>query len=426
MRILVVGINYAPELIGVAKYNTELCEALVSSGHEVRIVTAPPYYPEWRTPESFRGLRYRREVANGVSITRSPIYVPGNPSGVKRLVHHATFALTSAWPVITSAVRWRPDVVFSVAPSLMSAALPAWIARRVGALSWLHLQDFEVDAAFDLGLLKNRRLRVPMIYFERKILQAFDRVSSISPQMLERLVAKGIERAKTHQMRNWVDTTKILQGERQTRFRRELKLDDSHFVGLYSGTMSNKQGLELVIEAARDLGRTASNARLVLCGDGPYRAKLQELAAGLTNVQFLPLQPEEDLAELLNSADVHLIPQKAEATDLVLPSKLGGIFASGRPSIVMAKPDSGLAAEVTDGGLVIPPGDAIALANAMRSLAADPVRCRKLGDGARAIAQARWDKSAILATLEQILASSDRRAITPSSAKSRAVGGAIR
>ena len=227
-------------------------------------------------------------------------------------------------------------------------------------------------------------------------------------------------------MRNWVDTAKIFPSERQTRFRKELKLDGSHFVGLYSGTMSNKQGLELVIEAARDLGRTASNSRLVLCGDGPYRAKLQELAAGLTNVQFLPLQPEEDLAELLNSADVHLIPQKAEATDLVLPSKLGGIFASGRPSIVMAKPDSGLAAEVTDGGLVIPPGDAIALANAMRSLAADPVRCRKLGDGARAIAQARWDKSAILATLEQILASSDRRAITPSSAKSRAVGGAIR
>ena len=409
MRILVVGINYAPDLIGVAKYNTELCEALAAAGHEVRIVTAPPYYPEWRTPDAFRGWRYRRETAKGVAITRTPIYVPGNPTGAKRLIHHATFALTSAWPIISNAVRWRPDVVFSVAPSLMSAALSAWMARRVGAFSWLHLQDFEIDAAFDLGLLKNKRLRAPMIYFERKIIQAFDRVSSISPQMLDRLVAKGIHRARTHQMRNWVDTARIFPGERQTRFRRELKLDESHFVGLYSGTMSNKQGLELVIEAARELGRTDSRARFVLCGDGPHRAKLQELSAGLANVQFLPLQPDKDLAELLNSADVHLIPQKAEATDLVLPSKLGGIFASARPSIVMARPDSGLAIEVGSGGLIIPPGDAIALANAIRSLATDRMLCRKLGNSAREIALTRWDKGTILSTLEKILASPDQQ-----------------
>ena len=100
-----------------------------SSGHEVRIVTAPPYYPEWRTPKAFRGWRYRREITKGVAITRTPIYVPGNPTGAKRLIHHATFALSSAFPIISNAVRWRPDVVFSVAPSLMSAALSAWIAK---------------------------------------------------------------------------------------------------------------------------------------------------------------------------------------------------------------------------------------------------------------------------------------------------------
>jgi colanic acid biosynthesis glycosyl transferase WcaI len=403
MRILVVGINYAPDLIGVAKYNTELCEALVAFGHEVRLVTAPPYYPEWKIPQAYRGWRYRFETVNGVSITRSPIYVPGKPSGARRLIHHASFAMTSLWPVVSTSFRWRPDVVFSVAPSLMSAAFSAWAARRIGAFSWLHLQDFEVDAAFDLGLLSNRRLRTPMVAAERKILRSFDCVSTISPPMLDRLAAKGVDKERIRELRNWTDTRKIEPGDRQTRLRKELGFDDSHFVGLYSGTMSNKQGLELIVEAARSLEQTDPKMRFVLCGDGPHKAVLQNLATGLTNLQFLGLQQGENFAALLNTADVHLIPQKAEAADLVLPSKLGSIFATGRPVIVMAKPGTGLAAEVDGAGLIISPGDAAALANAMRALASNPGLCRSMGGRARAIALSRWDKATILAALEQML-----------------------
>jgi colanic acid biosynthesis glycosyl transferase WcaI len=403
MRILVVGINYAPDLIGVAKYNTELCEALVSFGHEVRVVTAPPYYPEWRIPRAYQGWRYRFETINGVSITRSPIYVPGKPNGARRLIHHASFAMTSSWPILSALLRWRPDVVFSVAPSLMSAALSARIARRVGALSWLHLQDFEVDAAFDLGLLRNRRMRAPMVAVERKILQSFDCVSTISPQMLDRLASKGVDKEKIREIRNWTDTTRIVPGSSRTQFRKDLHLADSHFVGLYSGTMSNKQGLELIVDAARDLNRSDSNIRFVMCGDGPHKATLQNLAAGLTSIQFLGLQADEQFAELLKTADFHLIPQKAEAADLVLPSKLGGIFATGRPLVVMAHPGTGLADEVAGAGLVIPPGDMHALTAAIRTLADNPELRDSLGEGARAIALSRWDKGAILGRLKQTL-----------------------
>jgi colanic acid biosynthesis glycosyl transferase WcaI len=406
MRILVVGINYAPDLIGVAKYNTELCEALVSFGHEVRVVTAPPYYPGWSIPPAYRGWRYRFETIKGVSITRSPIHVPSRPTGVRRLIHHASFALSSLWPVLSTSLRWRPDVVFSVAPSLMSASFSAWIAGRIGAFSWLHLQDFEVDAAFDLGLLTNRRLRAPMVAVERKVLRSFNCVSTISPSMLEGLVAKGVDREKIREVRNWTDTTQIAPGDRHTRLRQELQLDDTHFVGLYSGTMSNKQGLELIIEAAKQLDQSDSNIRFVLCGDGPHRATLQNLATGLTNVQFLGLQADERFAELLKTADFHLIPQKAEAADLVLPSKLGGIFATGQPLVVMANPDTGLAAEVAGAGLVIPPGDVPALSAAIRTLAKNPELCRSLGVGARKIALLRWDKTAILGALAQAMIAS--------------------
>jgi len=409
MRILLVGINYAPDLIGVAKYNTELCEGLTSLGHEVRVITAPPYYPEWKIPPAYLGWGYRSEIINNVPVTRAPIYIPARPTGARRLVHHASFALTSLWPSLSAALRWRPEVVFSVAPSLMSAAFSAWIARRIGAISWLHLQDFEVDAAFDLGLLGNRSLRAPMVAVERQILRSFDCVSTISPQMLDRLASKGVDRDKIYEVRNWTDTSQIAPGNGPTVFRQQLNLDASHFVALYSGTMSHKQGLDLIIEAARSLDQTGSSIRFVMCGEGPHKAMLQNLAADLSNVQFLGLQPSETFAELLKTADAHLIPQRAEAADLVLPSKLGGIFATGRPVIVMARPDTGLAAEVTGAGLVIPPGDASALAGELLKLANDPELCHKLGQGARSIALTRWDKDAIIAGLAQTLAAFGER-----------------
>jgi colanic acid biosynthesis glycosyl transferase WcaI len=401
MRILMVGINYAPDLVGVAKYNTELCEALVSFGHEVRVITAPPYYPEWRVPSSYWRWSYSSEMINNVQIRRAPIYVPGIPTGARRLLHHASFALTSAWPLVSDSLRWRPDLVFSVAPSLMSGALAARIAHSIGAFSWLHVHDFEIDAAFNLGLLKHKSLRNPMIAIERRILRSFDRVSTISPHMAARLQYKGVEAEKIREVRNWTDILQISPGSRNTSFRKELCPDASDFVGLYSGTMSNKQGLDLIIEAARELEQTSPGIRFFLCGEGPHKAKLQSLAADLKNVHFLGLQTNERIAELLSTADFHLIPQKAEAADLVLPSKLGGIFATGRPVIVMADQGTGLADEVTGAGLVLPPGSAQALASAARRLKDDPDLCRTLGEAGRKRALQRWDRTTILTMLEQ-------------------------
>jgi colanic acid biosynthesis glycosyl transferase WcaI len=403
MRILMVGINYAPDLVGVAKYNTELCETLASFGHEVRVVTAPPYYPEWRVPESYRRWSYSAETINNVHIKRAPIYVPGTPTGTKRLLHHASFALTSAWPLISESARWRPDLIFSVAPSLMSAALAARVARSIGAFSWLHVQDFEIDAAFDLGLLKHRGLRNPMITVERRILQSFDRVSTISPHMAARLQYKGVQAEKIREVRNWTDNLQISPSSRNTSFREELCRDSSDFVGLYSGTMSNKQGLDLIIEAAKELEQTSPQIRFVLCGEGPHKAELQSLATGLKNIHFLGLQTNERIAELLSTADFHLIPQKAEAADLVLPSKLGGILATGRPVIVMADPGTGLADEVVGTGLLVPPGNVRALADAARQLKDNPDLCNTLGATARKRALQRWDRTTILTTLEKSL-----------------------
>lgn len=396
MRILLVGINYAPDLIGVAKYNTELCESLAGEGHEVRVITAPPYYPAWKIPADFSTSYFKPIDVNGVRVTRTPIYVPSQPTGTKRLVHHASFALTSMLPVLKEALAWRPDIILSVAPSLMSAAFVSLIARRTGARSWLHIQDFEVDAAFDLGLLKNQKLRSAMLNVESAILRAFDRVSSISPQMVERLCDKGVAADRATEVRNWIDTSAIVPSSKQTKYRGQLGISPADAVGVYSGTMSNKQGLDLVIEAASLLERSQPNLHFILAGEGPHKAKLVEMATAHPRIHFLGLQPVESFNELMATADFHLIPQKAEAADLVLPSKLGAVLASGRPVIAMASEGTGLAVEIDGAGLVAPPGDTRALAAAIDTLIADPARREQLGAEGRRRSVARWDRQTIV------------------------------
>jgi colanic acid biosynthesis glycosyl transferase WcaI len=401
MRILVCGINYAPDLIGVPKYNTELCETLAASGHVVRLVTAPPHYPAWRVPNEYRSRWYAREFLNGVEITRAPIYVPAQPSGATRLLHHLSFSLSSSGPLLAIAIAWRPDIVLAIAPSLLSAPMAALAARAAGATAWLHIQDLEIDSAFELGLLRNRGMRRIMCGIERLILRRFDRISTISPQMLRRLEQKGIAPQKLREVRNWIDTARIVPGRRQTAFRATLGLKPTDIVALYSGAMSNKQGLELIVGAAAAMGKSHPNIRFVLCGDGPHRADLVQMANGLDNIRFLQLQPVERLSELLSTADMHILPQRAQAADLVLPSKILGMLASGRPIIAMADPGTGIALEIDGAGLIIPPDNTDALGAAVKRLADDDGLRARLGVAARQRAEQKWDRTSVIRSLER-------------------------
>ena len=400
MRILLCGINYAPDLVGVPKYNTELCEWLAARGHDVRVITAPPYYPAWRVEPQHRVRWPRTEVRNGVTLTRVPIYVPRHPTGLRRLAHHASFALASAPSVIAQAKRFRPDVMIAVAPSLISAALVALVARRLKVASWLHVQDFEIDAAFDLGLLAGGGLRKAMLGVERTILTAFDRVSTISPQMVKRLVDKGVARERVSEVRNWVDTDAIVPLAPKDTLRAELGYGPDDIIALYAGTMSAKQGLDLVVEAARTLEARAPPVKFLFCGEGPYRPTLERLTTGLANVRVIGIQDEARFARLLSTADMHLMPQRAEAADLVLPSKLGGMLASGRPVIAMARPSTGIAVELQDAGQIVNPESFLDLAHAIESFSHSRTLRKDLGAKASQRAKLLWNKATILNILE--------------------------
>lgn len=399
MRILIHGINYAPDEIGIPKYTTEMAEWFAARGHQVRVVTAPPYYPAWKVPSGYKRLRRWRETLNAVSIVRSPIYVPANPTGLKRLVHLASFAITSALPTMLIATFWRPNVVMGIAPALTSAPATWMAARLGGGAAWLHIQDFELDAAFEMGLLKGKKSRGFAETIEKWILRRFDRVSTISKKMMEGLENKGVNPKSIRELRNWVDVDAIQPMPEPSPFRAEWKASADDIICLYSGNIANKQGLEIIIDAADHLAEQ-EHIKFVVCGQGSGHAAFSAQAQSRPNITMLPLQPFERFNALLNAADIHMLPQKGGAADLVLPSKLTGMLASGRPVVATADDGSGLAVEVEGCGITTPPEDAKAFANAILELAAKPERRDTLGKSARAAALARLDVNAILARAE--------------------------
>jgi exosortase D (VPLPA-CTERM-specific) len=394
-RVLVVALNFAPDLTGIGKYVGEMTEHLDEAGFDVRVVSAPPYYPEWKVAEGHSATSYHSERRAGALVYRCPIYVSKNCGGLRRILHLLSFALTSLPVIFWQALAWRPQVIWVVEPTL-GCVPAAWLAGRLsGARLWLHVQDFEVDAAFSVGLLKPGRLQHIAQGVESWLMRRFDRVTSISRSMVARLAAKGVPAEKLGEFPNWVDAERIRPVARENALRKELGIPAERFVLLYSGNMGEKQGLDLLVDAARDLQDDPS-LLFLMCGDGAARARIEALAAGLPNMRFMPLQPRDRLNELLSLADIHVLPQRAGVEDLVLPSKLTGIMASARPVVATATVDSDLDRAAAQGGLVVPPGDVPAFVQAVRTLRGDPQLRERLGRQARRYAAERWDRPVVL------------------------------
>jgi colanic acid biosynthesis glycosyl transferase WcaI len=395
MKIMIFSMNYAPELTGVGKFAGEMGSWFAARGHDVRAVTTPPYYPEWRVRSGYRKWWYSAEKIDGARVTRCPAWVPRRHSGLHRVLHFVSFA-ASALPVLSwQSLTWRPDLLCVVKPPALALPAGLFAATLGGARSWIHIQDFDLEVGFELGLMKGARLRRFVLAVENWFLRRFARATTISARMLEKLRSKGVSDARSALFPNWVDTDAIRPVTQPTEFRAALGIPPETVVALYSGNMGAKQGLETLTAAARAL-RDEQDIMFVLCGDGVARSQLEAAANGLSNIRFLRLQPVEKLNALLNTADVHLLPQRASAADLVMPSKLGGILASGRPIVAAAHPDTGLARAVQGAGVIVPPENAPAMAEAVRALARGPEWRAALGRTARTRALAEWNRDLIL------------------------------
>ncbi len=404
MRVLIFGINYSPELTGIGKYTGELGAWLAGREHEVAVVTAKPYYPEWKIHKQYRSNGWITEHVDGVTVYRVPLYVPEVVTSAKRILHELSFLAGAFPPWFTLLLKKKYDVVLNITPPFHLGFYSLAYAKLKGAKLITHIQDLQVDAAKELGLIRNRWLLRVMFKTEKYLLQHSDAVSSISIGMKKKILLKGVAEANYVMFPNWVDEQAIRPLSPGQSLRSAWGISQKDKVILYAGNLGEKQGLEIIIGAAKQFDHRP-DVHFIICGSGGARERLQAMAdqAGLKQIRFYPLQPYEKLAALLASADIHLVLQKVSASDLVMPSKLTGILAAGGFSLVSAGPGTSLSELVNDHqlGILIKPESVDALvAGLQHALHTDLVPYRRQ---ARHYAEHVLGKEQLLRAFEQHL-----------------------
>ena len=400
MRIAIVGINYAPEPTGIPVYTTGLAEFLASQGHEVTVYTGFPHYPRWSKNPGDQYRLFRNESINGVAVRRHYVYVPKHPSALRRIPHELSFVLSGSIGYLFGP---RADFTIIISPPLFTGIPVGIIARLKGSRTLFHVQDLQPDAAVDLGMLKPGKLVSLFFLLEKITYRLVDFVSSISDGMVSRIASKGVPARKLSLFRNWAHDNLITPMSSDTRFRREWNLQDK-FVVLYSGNMGVKQGLDSVLQAASALQQHKDVVFLIV-GDGGEKPALVARADAmkLTNVQFQPLQSMEQLSELLATADVAIIPQKPGVKDIVLPSKIGNLLASGRPVIAAAEAGTEFGRIVLESGcgVLVEPGNGGHIASAILELRNVPDNRTRMGDSGRRYMEVQLSGAAILHSMNR-------------------------
>jgi colanic acid biosynthesis glycosyl transferase WcaI len=395
MRILIYSYNYYPEPIGIAPLMTELAEGLVKRGHEIRVVTGMPNYPQRQIYPDYQGKLFCTEERNGVIIQRSCVWVRPQPGLMTRVLLDGSFVASSIFQALKG---WRPDVILLTIPPLPIAVPASLLGAIYSCPIVLNLQDILPDAAVHVGLLKNKVAIRVFEALEKYAYRTAHTISVITDGFTENLVKKGVSNHKIKCIPNWVDV-KFIQPlpKVDNPFRRAHQLQDK-FVVMYSGNIALTQGLQTVIHAADRL-RHIPEIVFVIVGEAKALDTLWQLCVAhqLDNVLLLPFQPREQLPEMLAAADVGLVMQKHNVVAFNMPSKIQILLASGRP-VIASVPATGTAARAirqSGGGVVVEPENPEGLANAIVDLYQNPTKVETYARQGRqyAVAQYAFDQA---------------------------------
>ena len=382
MRVIVWGINYAPEFTGIAPHSVALCEFLRGVGHEVEMVTSFAYYPTWQKRPEDRRHVYRTDVENGVPVHRCWHFVPEKVSAVKRILHEGSFVFTSTLRALTLP---RPDVYVVISPPLLLGVAAWFVGKLKGAPFVFHVQDMQPDAAVGLGMLKPNWFTRALYGLEAFAYRHAARVSGITHGMLKTFRAKGVPEAKLIYFPNAIDLNRNEPAPARGEFRRRHEFGADEFIAVYAGNLGVKQGLDVLLQTAPLL--RDRRIRLLICGDGAQREALaaQAREMKLPNFSMLPLQAGRDYRALLVDADLCFITQQAGAGNSFFPSKFLGLLAESKPVVTVASPQCELALSLAEGnfGVNVPPGRPQELADLLDALANDPQRLAAFGAAGR-------------------------------------------
>jgi colanic acid biosynthesis glycosyl transferase WcaI len=381
MRIVVWGINYPPELTGIAPCNGALCEFLAEMGNDVTMLTAFPYYPDWRKQAQDAGKLFGSETLNGVQVVRCWHYVPSRPNTLKRILHELSFVAVSLIRLLFAS---QPDLLIAISPPLLLGVVARTVCWLRGGRYLVHIQDLQPDAAIRLGMVRSGMIIDFLRRVECSAYRGAWRVSAISHGMLEALRKRGVSEEKLIYFPNGIEFPRLI---RVGRFRERNRFSADRFLVVYSGNIGVKQGLETLIAAAK-IVRNRS-IQLIVCGEGAEKKRLLAAAHGLPNVWFKCLLDEQSYQEMLADADLLVISLVPGCGNSFFPHKLLSSCAASKPVLAVCDSESELARTVRKNrcGVVVPPQDTQYLAQTLDALSSDQTRLKTMSHAARAFAE---------------------------------------
>ena len=390
-KILIIGINYYPEDSAIGLYSTEKAEYLVKQGFDVTVITGFPYYPQWEIREDYKSKSYLvKETINGVKVYRSKQYVPKNPIFIKRIIHLTSFTFGNFINLFRIS---KPDIVISIIPFTTSSLLGWFLKKRYKSKHWVHIQDFEFDAAIDSGLLKgNKKLIISFLQrIEKFVLNKADIVSTISFGMINKLTTKT--KAKTYYLTNWIDIKKFSD----TNLGTHKYLTSAAFKIVYSGNIGAKQDWDFFVEFLNQI-KEINNVEVIVVGEGAEKVNLLQNIKPFAFVKHYNLVPYEELPSLLTSADLHVLFQKSDVIDTVMPSKILGMMASAKPSIVTGNLKSEVATvfKESNGGFYFDGSSIEVIIEKMIELKDNKSLCATLGKNAKLFVEDKYSKNKVL------------------------------
>lgn len=387
-NITFISLNYYPEDTAIGLYSSQWVEYLEDHGFEVSVITAFPYYPQWEIREEYKNKsRFLREEKGQTKIFRYKQYVPKEPTFAKRILHLIDFTIGSFFNLYKIK---KSDLVISVVPFTSSVFLGYIQKKRFKAPLWVHVQDFEFDAALQTGVSNKAKGVFSLLFkLEKWLFSKADVASTISQSMLSKLESKT--KSENFFLPNWIDEEKINPA---TAIQHKYLKSDKKKI-LYSGNIGDKQDWDTFLQFCKDLDQ--SKYEVVIVGDGARKAWLQEQIKDLNVASYYPPVEYEELSSLLCSADLHLLFQKTDVIDTVMPSKVLGMMASAKPSLIIGNEKSEVKTilDSSKGGLYYNNYSSKIVVE-LDDLFQDATKAKEMGENARKFIVEKFSKNAIL------------------------------
>lgn len=411
MNIMMISLSFPPEINSSSHLFYGLGSEFVRRGHHVTVVTGFPTYNIDRStlPPKYRSGLWLRESIEGMEVVRSrTLQMPRNIPvlrGIDQITTSIGFALAGA---LLS--RTRPDVVLIYSPPLF-LGMSGWamkVVRRAKVV--LNVQDLFPQNAIDLGVLKSSFLIALFRRVESFLYRNVDAVAVHSQGNRDHVVQGGGNPARTRVVFNPVDTKTIVPGNRNNTFRSRYKIGEKELLVSYAGILGYAQDLDTVIGAAA-LMNDMGDVVFYIVGDGVEKSRLMRQADGMRNVRFLPMLDRDRYLELLHASDVCLATLRGSMKTPVVPAKILSIMAAGRPLVAGFPLDGDAPGMIQEAGcgVCVEPENAAKLAEAIKTVLANPSLAVQYSRNGRAYVEAHCSLEGCAAAYEGIFDEITRR-----------------